>query len=215
MEQNVTTDDDFNITDLQADELCELGNIGTAHAATTLSTMLSTYINICVPNIVLVNLGNLQQHLDDVTSVIVLFKIQGQVTNDGYLFVHLPTESTIRMTNIMLGKTDIDRELDEMDLSAVTEIGNIMTSSFLDACATMLNIIMLPSPPSLVVDMPHAAVQTLIASQELEEEIDKVVLFKTELTCAEHAIQANILLLPGRKLLYELFERLNNIVPPQ
>ena len=29
-----------------------------------------------------------------------------------------------------------------------------------------LNIIMLPSPPQLVIDMPHAAIESIIASQE-------------------------------------------------
>ena len=75
-------------------------------------------------------------------------------------------------------------------------LGNIMTSSFLDACATLLGIIMLPSPPFMVIDMPHAALQSIIATQEIDDNVDQVVLFRTEMKCAEHDISADIILLP-------------------
>jgi len=99
-----------------------------------------------------------------------------------------------------------------MDRSALNEIGNIMTSSFLDACATLLSIIMLPSPPSMVIDMPHAALETIIATQEIEDNVDQVVLFKTELQCAEHQVVANIILLPSKKLLADLFARMDGVI---
>ena len=37
--------------------------------------------------------------------------------------------------------------MNEMDESAINEIGNIMVSAFLDGTAELLGIIMLPSPP--------------------------------------------------------------------
>lgn len=112
----------------------------------------------------------------------------------------------------MLGQSASDREIDDMDKSALHEIGNIMTSSFLDACATLLSIIMIPSPPSMVIDMPHAALQSIIATQEIDENVDEVVLFKTELQCAEYNISANIILLPSKGLLNELFARMDSVI---
>jgi len=212
MIKNVVTDGDLVISDQQADELRELGNIGAAHAATTLSTILSTMIQIRVPEIILVNLANLRNYLDDVMAAMTVFQIQGQIKGEGYLILHIPEDSIIRLTNIMIGTTEQDREIDDMDRSAINEIGNIMTSSFLDACATLLNIIMIPSPPSMVIDMPHAALQSIIATQEIKESVDEVVLFRTELTCATHEIKANIILLPSRSLLAEIFARMENVI---
>jgi len=85
----------------------------------------------------------------------------------------------------MLGMTDMDRDLTEMDQSALLEIGNIMVSAFLDGTADLLNIIMLPSPPNLVIDMPHAVIQSILASQEYND-INEVVIFRTELKSDEH-----------------------------
>jgi len=212
MIKNVIADGDLAISEQQADELRELGNIGAAHAATTLSTILSTMIQIRVPEIILVNLANLRNYLDDVMAAMTVFQIQGQIKGEGYLILHIPEDSIIRLTNIMIGTTELNREIDDMDRSAINEIGNIMTSSFLDACATLLNIIMIPSPPSMVIDMPHAALESIIATQEIKENVDEVVLFRTELTCATHEIKANIILLPSRSLLAEIFARMENVI---
>ncbi len=212
MVKNVVTDGNLNISEQQADELRELGNIGAAHAATTLSTILGTMIQIRVPEIILVGLANLRNYLDDVRAALTVFKIQGQIQGEGYLILHIPEDSIIRLTNIMIGITELDREIDDMDRSAINEIGNIMSSSFLDACATLLNIIMIPSPPSMVIDMPHAALESIIATQEIKENVDEVVLFRTELTCATHEIKANIILLPSRSLLSEIFARMENVI---
>ena len=212
MVKNVVTDGDLVISEQQADELRELGNIGAAHAATTLSTILNTMIQIRVPEIILVNLANLRNYLDDVRAALTVFQIQGQISGEGYLILHIPEDSIIRLTNIMIGTTELNREIDDMDKSAINEIGNIMTSSFLDACATLLNIIMIPSPPSMVIDMPHAALESIIATQEIRENVDEVVLFRTELTCATHEIKANIILLPSRSLLQEIFARMENVI---
>jgi two-component system chemotaxis sensor kinase CheA len=212
MKNNVIADGEHLITDMQADELRELGNIGASHAATTLSTILNTLITIRVPEIILVQLQNLRYYLDDVAAAMVVFQIQGQVAGNGYIILHIPKESIIRLTSIMLGQTPTDREIDDMDQSALNEIGNIMTSSFLDACATLLSIIMIPSPPSMVIDMPHAALQTIIATQEIDENVDEVVLFRTEMQCAEYQITANMILLPSKGLLAELFARMDSVI---
>lgn len=212
MKNNVISDGENSITDMQADELRELGNIGASHAATTLSTILGTMISIRVPEIIIVQLQNLRYYLDEAPAAMVVFQIQGQVSGNGFMVLHIPKDSIIRLTNVMLGQTSLDREIDDMDRSALNEIGNIMTSSFLDACATLLSIIMLPSPPSMVIDMPHAALETIIATQEIEDNVDQVVLFKTELQCAEHQVVANIILLPSKKLLADLFARMDGVI---
>ena len=84
-----------------------------------------------------------------------------------------------------------------MDESALLEVGNIMASAFLDATAELLGFVMLPSPPALTIDMAHAAMQSLIA--QMQEEIDEVLLFSTELVCEEHKIDSDIIMMPGDK----------------
>jgi len=203
----------MKLTHVQTDALQELGNIGAAHAATTLSTMLSANISMSVPEIKVIDIAEIHKYVGDEIAALVLFQVNGEVKPGGYLLLYIPKTSVIRLTNAMLGLTDMDRELDEMDRSALLEVGNIMVSAFLDGTAELLNIIMLPSPPQLVIDMPHAAIQSILASQE-SEDIDEVVLFKTAMVSDAHNIQSSIFLFPNHPMLEDIIRRLEEILNP-
>ena len=159
----------------------------------------------------MVRLENLQNYLDDSIASMVVFQVRGQVSGNGSIILHVPKKSIIRLSSIMLAAPDEDREISEMDMSMLHEIGNIMTSSYLDACANLLSLMLIPSPPSMVIDMPHAVIQSVIAGQEFDEELDQILLFKTDMHCAEFDLEAGLLLLPSKSLLHELLERFRKV----
>jgi chemotaxis protein CheC len=203
----------MRLTKTQVDALQELGNIGAAHAATTLSTMLSADIEMNVPEINVIDIAEIHKYVGDEIAALVVFQIMGEVSEGGYLLLYIPKESVIRLTNVMLGMQEIEREMNEMDESALLEVGNIMVSGFLDGTAGLLNIIMLPSPPQLIIDMPHAALQSIIASQD-SADIDEVVLFRTELKSDAHEIKSSIFLFPNKPLLQDILRMLMALVNP-
>lgn len=211
MNVHVFIDGEIQLSQDQTKQLWILGTSGTDKAASALSSLINTTISISIPDIFMVHLNNLQNYLDDSISAVVLFKIQGQVRGDGYLVLIVPKPSILKLAAIMLGQPENERNLDEMDMSMLTEIGNIMTSSFLDAFASLLSLIMLPSPPSIVIDMPHAILASMIASLELEFSFDEVLIFKTDMHCQEHNLKAQILLVPSKNLLEELLDRFTSM----
>jgi chemotaxis protein CheC len=168
-------------------------------------------IEMEVPEIHMIDLARVHEHVGDELSALVLFQITGQVAGGGYILLHIPRNSVVRLTNAMLGMTGPDRDLTEMDQSALLEIGNIMVSAFLDATATLLGVIMLPSPPTLIIDMPHAAFESILAMQDAAD-IDQIVLFRTELHSEQHRITSNLFLLPDRPMLEELIQMLENLM---
>ncbi len=211
MTSEVTTDGSILLSKEQSEEIWELGNAGAQNAAAALSTLLNQKVSIRLPSILVVNLSNLQEHIDDTIAAMVIFQIKGQVSAGGSLVLHVPKPSILRLSHIMLGQPEDDREIDEMDKSMLHEIGNIMMSSYLDACATLLSIILLPSPPSMAIDMAHAVLESIIATHEVEDNADQVLFFKTEMSCAEQEIDAELFLLPSRALLKELLERFRKV----
>ena len=100
-----------------------------------------------------------------------------------------------------------------MDQSAILEVGNIMISSFLSATSDLLGIIMLPSPPVLVVDMTHAVIESLVASMTIE--VDDVVLFRVNLASDEHDIAANILIFLEISTLQMVADMLEEMIKPE
>jgi chemotaxis protein CheC len=200
----------MKLSEVQADAIQELGNIGAAHAATTLSQMLGSTIEMSVPAIRVVDLSQLGQYMGEESAAMVAFELQGDIPHGGYILFYITRESAVRMTNTMLGQTEINRPLSEMDESALLEVGNIMVSAFLDATAELLGFVMLPSPPSLTIDMAHAAMQSLIA--QMQEETNEVILFSTELVCEEYKVDSDIIMMPERSTLMKMVELLENMM---
>jgi chemotaxis protein CheC len=200
----------MKLSEVQADAIQELGNIGAAHAATTLSQMLGSTIEMSVPAIKVVDLSQLGEYMGEESAAMVAFELQGDIPHGGYMLFYITRESAIRLTNTMLGMTETSRPLNEMDKSALLEVGNIMASSFLDATAELLGIVMLPSPPALTIDMAHAAMQSLIA--QMQEETNEVLLFSTELICEEHRIDSDIIMMPETSTLVKIVGLLENMM---
>jgi chemotaxis protein CheC len=200
----------MKLSTVQADAIQELGNIGAAHAATTLSQMLGSTVEMSVPAIKAIDISELGAYMGEESAAMVAFELQGDIPHGGYIIFYISKESAIRLTNTMLGLTDMNRPMNEMDESALLEVGNIMVSAFLDATAELLGFIMLPSPPALSLDMAHAAMSSLIA--QMGEEVDEVLLFSTELVCEEHKIDSDIIMLPENTTLARIVELMENMM---
>jgi chemotaxis protein CheC len=200
----------MTLSTVQADAIQELGNIGAAHAATTLSQMLGSSVEMSVPAIKAVDISELGNYMGEEAAAMVAFELQGEIPHGGYIVFYISRESAIRLTNTMLGLTEMNRPMNEMDESALLEVGNIMVSAFLDATAELLGFIMLPSPPALTVDMAHAAMSTLVA--QMGEEVNEVLLFSTELVCEEHKIDSDIIMMPETTTLARIVELMENMM---
>ncbi|KAF5085655.1 MAG: chemotaxis protein CheC [Methanoculleus horonobensis] len=198
----------------QKDALAEFGNIGAAHAATSLSQMLMSPIEMTVPEVQAVDIADLHSYISNEITAMVVFQIQGEVADGGYVVVSMPRETVIQLTNQMLGTidADTDREINEMDQSAAIEIGNIMISAFLDATAELLGIVMLPSPPALAIDMAHAAFESIVA--QVAGDVNDVLIFNTELTSEAPPVYGSIYMLPNAELTQQLFLMLERMMEP-
>src|SRR5208337_202042 len=200
----------MNLSTVQKDAIQELGNIGAAHAATTLSQMLGSSVEMSVPGISIVDIARLGEYMGEESAAMVAFELQGDIPHGGFIIFYITRESAIRLTNTMLGLTEMNRPMNEMDQSALLEVGNIMVSAFLDATAELLGFVMLPSPPALSLDMAHATMSSLIA--QISEEVDDVLLFSTELVCEEHKIDSDIIMLPEPSTLARIVELMENMM---
>jgi chemotaxis protein CheC len=198
------------MTPKQLDALNELGNIGASHAATALSHLLMNEIELTVPSLEIVDLADIYLHVSDARSALTIFEMQGEIEHGGYIVFTLPLHSAVKITNTILGMEDEEREINEMDESALTEIGNIMASAFLNATAELLGVIMIPSPPALVIDMGHAAIEELLA--ELAVDVNEVVIFHTSLICDQYAINGDLMMLPEIKTLAEILAMMDELL---
>ncbi|OGO82745.1 MAG: CheY-P-specific phosphatase CheC [Clostridiales bacterium GWD2_32_19] len=145
------------LDELHMDVLKELGNIGAGNATTALSQMLNRSIMMRVPEVKVVELKDVSAILGGEENMVagILVKISGDI--NGIMMYVLEYESVRIMLNILLNKNiTSEDELCEMDLSALKEIGNILTGSYLTALSKLTNLTMIQSIPKLAFDMAGA-----------------------------------------------------------
>lgn len=138
------------------DVLREVGNIGTGNATTALSQMLNCKVDMYVPQVRLLEFSEVGAIMGGEEQLMagVYLGVDGDI-NGSILFL-LEKESAQVLIEKLLGVTVSGTELSEMEQSALKEIGNIITTSYLNSLATLTNMVIYPSVPALSVDMAGA-----------------------------------------------------------
>jgi chemotaxis protein CheC len=145
------------LKELQLDALREVANIGAGHAATALSQMTNRTIMIAVPE---VNVRALEDVTDlvgrgDEVMAAVLMHMMGDLT--GRTLVLFQADSARALCDILLRREPgTTREFGVMEQSGLKEAGNILASAYLNALSDFMGMMLVPSVPSLVVDLSAA-----------------------------------------------------------
>jgi chemotaxis protein CheC len=153
------------LTPHQLDALREVANIGAGHAATALSQMIGETIMISVP---MINIARLEEVPPQVAGpdepvAAVLMQMLGDLT--GRTLLVFPRRTAHRLASLLQRRPtdgpDADsKDFTEMDQSAIKEAGNILSSAYMTALSDFMGMMLLPSPPSLAVDMSDAVLTT-------------------------------------------------------
>ncbi len=145
------------ITDEEMDMLREAGNIASGNAMTSLSTLISSTLDMSVAKVRIEKIQGLSEVLGDAEEVIagMLINVFGDL--NAMLVLAFETESALAIINRMLGKKLVDlNELDEMDCSALCETGNILAGSYVSALNTFTGLKLDVSTPQMAIDMAGA-----------------------------------------------------------
>ena len=145
---------------LQIDALREVANIGAGHAATALSQMVGETIMITVPTINISRLEEVPVQMTDPDEPVaaVLMHMMGDLT--GRTLLVFPKRTAVRLASRLLKEKQNEHALTEMGQSAIKEVGNILSSAYMNALSDFMGMLLLPSPPSLAVDMSEAVLTT-------------------------------------------------------
>jgi chemotaxis protein CheC len=145
---------------LQIDALREVANIGAGHAATALSQMVGETIMISVPTINVSRLEDIppQVAAPDEPVAAVLMHMLGDLT--GRTLLVFPRRTAVRLAALLLRRESPGDQFSEMQQSAIKEAGNILSSAYMNALSDFMGMMLLPSPPSLAIDMSTAVLST-------------------------------------------------------
>lgn len=201
----------IDIRDLEAiqlDALREVANMGAGHAATALSQMTRSRIMITVPRLQVAPLEEVPELLHGSEEVVaaVLMHMLGDLT--GRTLLIFPRGSAMRLAEILLhrpaGSSTVFGELEQ---SAIKEAGNILSAAYMNALSDFMGMMLLPSVPSLVIDLAGAVLTT--AYTDFGRERDYVFCIQTEFRMDDDSsVEGHFLLLPDVESLQIILEHI-------
>ncbi|WP_066892445.1 chemotaxis protein CheC [Clostridium nigeriense] len=192
-----------NLTSFQLDALREVSNIGAGNAATSLSVLLGTKIDMSVPNMNLIAFDELFNSYKENEVVAVLVKVLDDIEGS-ILYVFDSTVALNIISKMTLTKED---KLTEMGISVIGEIGNIISSSFMNAIADFTGLKATASVPAVVNDMISAIlVSTFMETGQYQDYVlDIETLFMGE---EENNTEGHLYFVPAPGSLEKILESL-------
>lgn len=202
-----------SITHLQLDTLKEIGNIGAGNAATALSLLVNKPVMMSVPSVKIATFDETMELAGGADNVVasVYMRIEGDITGNMYFILSL--SQATRFISQMTGsyQFSFDHSLDdEISLSALTEMGNILSGSYLSSLSDFTGMKIYPSVPVLGIDMVGALLGYGLL--EFSQVGDYAIIIDTDFTESdskeEKDVNGHFFLLPDPESFDTLFSTL-------
>ena len=138
------------------DVLKELGNIGAGNATTALAQMLQTKVDMKVPQVRLLDFKDVGVVMGGEEQLVagIYLAVEGDIT--GSIMFVLEKNAAKSLVSKLMGMPPAEGGFTEIEISAMKEIGNIITGAYLNSLAQMTGLKMIPSVPDLNIDMLNA-----------------------------------------------------------
>lgn len=187
-------------TEMQQSALTEIANIGSGHAATALSMLTGQPVDVGYSKAVLTVLARALDELGEPMnrSALVDTPIMG---DQGNILLVFPEDAAEQLCGL-LGTTMAD----EMGRTALQEVGNILSASYLNAIVEMTGIPLEVEPPHVEVDQLGRMISQ--SSATVGHANDPTVLMRSYLTVEGLTARFSFLFMPRLKSVELLLERL-------
>ena len=189
-------DREINLDTMSAeyvDVLKELGNIGAGNAMTALAQMLNCKVDMKVPQVRLLEFKDVGALIGGEEQIMagIYLAVEGDIT--GSIMFLLGKDSARHLVTKLMGMALEGDAFGEMEMSALMEIGNIITGAYLNSLATITNLKIFPSVPSLCVDMAGAILS--VPAIEFGTLGDKILLIQSQFM-DEIELDGNFIMVP-------------------
>ncbi|HEY8342152.1 MAG TPA: chemotaxis protein CheC [Calditerricola sp.] len=190
----------------QFDVLREVGNIGSGHAVTALSQLLQRRVNMRVPQVKLVPFDEVADAVGGAEAVVaaVFQRVEGDVPGSLYFLMDLVTARQLLET--LLGAVPSPEGFSDLERSALQEIGNILSGSYLSSLADLTGLTFQPSIPALAIDMAGALLS--VGLHELGRFGDVALVIDTVFAEGETVLDSHFILIPEPEAIDRLFRAL-------
>lgn len=194
-----------NVNELYLDVLREMGNIGSGSAATALSKMVNKQVQMEVPNIEVIDIEKVVELFENEEEITVGVYINFSGDINGTILTLLDKPSADNMVKMFFGNQP--QELyNEMEASVIQELGNIMTSGYVNSISTMTSLKINVSIPSVNIDMVSSILSVPAVEYGLQS--DKIILIENRLEMENEEMNCFFFFMPDLPSFDTLFRSL-------
>ncbi len=168
-----------NMDGVYYDILKEIGNIGAGNATTALASLLNTKVDMKVPKVALLEFSEVGEAMggEELLMAGIYQMIEGDIS--GSIMFLLEEKSARTLISQLMGTpiSQTSASFSEMEISALKEIGNIITGSYLSSLSMLTNLRIVSSIPAISIDMCGAILS--VPAIEFGAVGDKILLIQT------------------------------------
>lgn len=192
---------------MQIDVLKEIGNIGSGNACTALAMLLNTFVDMTVPSIRFLDFESVKEFLGGGESEVLGIRIGVKEDLTGMMFHIVKKQFAERIINTFYPKElETLKDLNDMDLSVLSEMGNITSGAYANALASLSNMKVDIMTPEYHVNTIEEILQ--IPLKEYAEVGDKILVVDEQFIMGDEKLTSHMLLILDGASLHKLFERL-------
>lgn len=189
------------------DALCEVGNIGVGHAVTSLAMLLDKRIDIKVPRAQVISIRELVQRYGDPEELVCCVCLNLEGDFDGQIVFVFDMNSTLRLVEVLFNMdSGTLTSIDDMGESAVREIGNVLTGSFITAVGDFTGLKISQGLPMYAFDMLGAVLTSVFIAYG--KALDNVLTIDAEFNHDTETIKGQFVLFTEQRGIDRLFESL-------
>lgn len=196
-----------NLNDVQLDVMREIGNIGAGNACTALSGLIGTPIDMSVPRVQLLGVDSTSEYLGGGDAEVLGIKIDVKADLTGMMYHIVNKRFAERIINTFYPKKlNTMDDIDDMDMSVISEMGNITSGAYANALATLSGYVVDIGTPT-----PGGRTISEILRVPIEaygEAGDKILVVDEQFIIDSEKLTSNMILVLEKDSLKKLFDKL-------
>ena len=189
----------------QVDFLTEMMNIGAGNAATALTQLLQCQVDIVIPDIHVLLAPQVPVIFDDPSLPVTCAQMDMIGDVSGGLFLIVPEEQKedlIRLAEQATLETSqswkaglTNQESDDLKLSVIAEIGNIVAGVYLTAINDFCKLNIYHTVPTVATDMVQALLDESLV--RLSRQVQHIIVVENEFMVEEKRIRTFLMIIPS------------------
>jgi len=200
--------DVLSFSQLQLDALREISSIGAGNASTALSQFINQKVEMAPPEVTTFTVRDVPSLLSKEFPIITMVVLEVLGDIGGYILFIFDEKNAVMMIDLLMGQEPGSTvSLSEIGVSALKEVSNVMSGSYLRVLGDMINLTLTMTPPYFTAGSP-LEIPKFITEHCIKEQ-ETTICFKSYLSISkEFQAYGSLVFIPSADSLVHLLNLL-------